>query len=134
MEITILSQVNAHIWVLGIHGAMIREWGLTRRSHLMVHEDLRLYYVHLTNTMWTQYCQSMCAYDVSGHPSISMVRSCLFDLFLQDGATPLFCASYYGHKETVVLLYEQSADIEARVKVHVYSVVMIIVVYVLSVP
>ncbi len=120
MEITIklLSQVNAHIWVLGIHGPMIRGWALTRRSHLKVQEDLRLYYVHLTNTMWAQYCQSLCAYDVSGHSFIIMVRSCLVDLFLQDGATPLFCASYYGHKETVVLLYEQSADIEARHKVH----------------
>ncbi len=77
----------------------------------------------------------MCAYDVSGHPFIyNYGRSCLVDFFLQDGETPLLWASYYGHKETVVLLYEQSADIEARVKVHVYSVVIIIVVYILSVP
>ncbi len=99
-----------------------------------MYEDIRLYYVHLTNTMWAQYCLSMCAYDVSGHPSIIMARSCLVDLFLQNGATPLIWASYYGQNETVVLLYEQSADIEARVKVHVYSVVIIIVVYILSVP
>ncbi len=59
------------------------------------------------------------AYDASGHLSIIMTRSCLVYLLLQVGATPLFWASYYGQKETVMLLYEQSADIEAQHKVHV---------------
>ncbi len=53
----------------------------------------------------------------------STVRVCMpvtyLDLVLQDGGTPLFWASFKGHKETVMFLLEQRADVNAQDKVYI---------------
>ncbi len=52
----------------------------------------------------------------------STVRVCMpvtcLNFVLQDGGTPLYWASFFGHKETVMFLLEQRADANALDKVY----------------
>ncbi len=46
-----------------------------------------------------------------------MPVTCL-NFVLQDGGTPLYWASFFGHKETVMFLLEHRADANAQDKVY----------------
>ena len=47
----------------------------------------------------------------------------------QDGASPLFCAVQEGHWDVVELLIDREADVNTQVRVHMYTLLHLAVLY-----